>query len=286
MSSRSLIISVVALIVALGACGGGSDSTDTADGETSTTTAAETTTTTEAETTTTEAETTTTEAETTTTEAEVEVEDDAAAASDADPVVVAYCEAAANAEAAFDSMMDFSHEGTIAAWDDQLARRNAVEVPAEIADDFTLVTSKLTEAGEIIVANEFGLIEMSEAPEIVALLESEEFEAADGRLEEYRDANCAGIEATETFEEVDPDDAIRSLLETDEGKELIVEQMLLLGLEETQASCFADEIDVDSFVALADADPAAGAEGLDPAVLGPLLATLETCEIPITAFLG
>ncbi len=278
-----------ALLVA--SCGG--EDTDDTSTDAPTATEAEVTTT-EAETTTTEAEVTTTEAETTTTEADDDavVDDDASAGSDPSVDVIAtgddleYCQAKVNAEAAADSMIDFSTEGTLAMFDDQLDRMSAVSVPAAIADDFGVVSTGLQELRDIVAERQLTFVAFLDDPEILAIIEAPEYTAAEENISNWETTNCVGVEPTEVFDESDPADVAASLFETEEGRELMVEQMMLLGLTPEDAECFVNELDPSVLELMAQADPTAGADGMDPALIGPLFAALETCEIPLTSLMA
>ncbi len=174
--------------------------------------------------------------------------------------------------------------------------------PEEIKGDLILQRDGIVRIGEILEANGWSLVdsidEMATDPEVNSAAADE----ASDRLDAFNEENCEAFAlqaeedaaANETLDEStddttdSPDDDIQAseaetlegLLQTDAGRAAFIGEITAgSDVTEEQAGCLVDNLDADMLVAMNDLDDinSDGAQAF--------LALLDTCGIPLSAFL-
>lgn len=171
--------------------------------------------------------------------------------------------------------------------------------PEELKLDLALQRDGIVRIGEILEANDWSLAASIGEMATDSQVNSPEADAASDRLQVFNDENCQAFvpeddvavdEPTEDTtdegetagDDIDQSDAelLEGLLQTPAGREAFIGELTNgSDVTEEQAGCLVDNLDAGMLVAMNDLDD------IDSAGAQAFLELLETCGIPLEAFL-
>lgn len=197
-----------------------------------------------------------------------------------DPVVVAYCVAAAEADALADQVDPFDPEAVEAWANENIAALDAIlpDAPAAIAEDLRTIRRSMDEFLVVLEAHDYDLIAAADDLEAISDLPAPTM--AEDRIDEWEAANCADVDVPEpstdtTFEDAfATPEAFEALLSSDAGRRLMIEGMIEDGsMNADQAECLLDNLDFEVLSALAlTGEPT-------PEMIADLLAIVDLCDL-------